>query len=64
MGEKIYLGNYSSEINWQNMNTTNEQLNFSTQNGVLFHEQYYDMGSICELNNKPRKTIVKVIYKE
>ena len=56
MGEKINLGNYSSDFNWLEANKTNLPIS----SGVLNHEQYYENGSMCELSGKPRKTTVKV----
>jgi hypothetical protein len=58
MGEKISLGSYFSDYNWANV--TNENASYpKTSLDVLFHEQYYEKGSMCELNGKPRKTILK-----
>ena len=59
MGEKICLGNYSSDFDWLNANATHMPVSL----GILNHEQYYENGSMCELNGKPRKTVVKVKQK-
>jgi len=59
MGEKISLGSYTSDYNWTNV--TNENGSYpKTGLDVLFHEQYYENGSLCELIGKERKTILKV----
>ena len=60
MGEKITLGNFSSDFNWLEANNTNMPVSL----GILNHEQYYDNGSMCELNGKHRKTVIKVSYKK
>ena len=57
MGEKISLGNFSNDFNWLEANKTNMPVSL----GILNHEQYYENGSMCELNGKHRKTVVKVI---
>lgn len=57
MGEKISLGNFSSDFNWLEANKTNMPVSL----GILNHEQYYENGSMCELNGNQRKTVVKVI---
>lgn len=58
MGEKIILGNFSKDFNWLEANLTNA---YPISSGKLYHEQYYDLGSICEISNKPRRATVKVI---
>lgn len=58
MGEKISLGSYFSDYNWANV--TNENASYPKNSlDVLFHEQYYENGSLCELNGKPRRTVLK-----
>jgi hypothetical protein len=56
MGEKINLGNFSHDFNWLEANTTS----YPISSGILYHEQYFEMGNICELNQRPRKSIAKV----
>lgn len=56
MGEKISLGNFSHDYDWLKANSTN----YPISSGVLYHEQFYETGSLCELNKKPRRSIVKV----
>jgi hypothetical protein len=59
MGEKISLGSYDSDYSWANV--TNENASYPKTNlDLLYHEQYYENGSLCELNGKQRKTILKV----
>ena len=56
MGEKINLGNFTNNFKWLEANSSS----FPSTSGVLYHEQYYEQGSMCELNGKPRKTVAKV----
>ena len=56
----INLGNYSHEWNWL---VTNESSILKLDN-KLYHEQYYEGGSLCELNNKPRRTVIKLFCDE
>lgn len=57
-GDKINLGHHFGDLNWQGFNESSSNLPVSS--GVFYHEQYYEMGSLCELNQKPRRTVVKV----
>lgn len=57
MGEKISLGNFTHDFNWLKANQTKS---FPISSGILYHEQFYESGSICELTNKPRRAMVKV----
>lgn len=56
-GEIINLGNFTSDYNWLMANESN----FPISSGILFHEQYYELGTICELTGSPRRVIAKVI---
>lgn len=56
-GEIISLGNFTSDYNWLKANESN----FPISSGILFHEQYYELGTICELTGNPRRVIAKVI---
>lgn len=56
-GEKISLGNYSRDFEWLSANETRK---YPTRSDILYHEQYFEDGSLCELTGKPRKTTVKV----
>lgn len=59
MGEKISLGSFTHEFNWLEANVTS----YPVSSGILYHEQYFEMGSICELNLKPRRSVAKVFIK-
>lgn len=43
--------------------TANES-NILRLDNKLYHEQYYEDGSLCELNNKPRRTTIKFFCDE
>ena len=55
-GEIINLGNYTNDFNWLKA----EENNLPISSGVLYHEQNFDMGTICEISQKPRKGVAKV----
>lgn len=57
----INLGNYSADWNWLQTNESN----LLRLDNKLYHEQYFDIdGSLCELNNKPRRATVKFFCDE
>lgn len=58
-GEKISLGNFSHDFDWSKANETKK---YPIRSDILYHEQYFEFGSQCELSGKPRRTTVKVIY--
>jgi hypothetical protein len=57
VGELIYLGNYSHEYDWLKANVSDY---VPIKDEVFYHEQYFEMGSLCELSQKPRRAIAKV----
>lgn len=62
LGPIIKLGNFSGDFDWLSANDTHFPI--SASGGTLFHQQYYEMGSICELNQKPRKVLAKIFCDE
>lgn len=59
-GEIINLGNYTNDFNWLKA----EENNLPISSGVLYHEQNFDMGTICEISQKPRKGVAKIFCGE
>lgn len=52
----INLGNFTADYNWLNANKTT----YPIDTGVLYHEQYYELGTACEINQQPRRVVAKV----
>lgn len=59
-GAIINLGNYSTDFDWLKANESS----FPISSGILYHEQYYTDGSICELTQKPRRVVAKIFCDE
>jgi len=72
LGEKISLGIFKNDFNWleavataANNNNNNNTFNYPvTAAGILYHEQYFETGSLCELNEKPRRSVAKIFCDE
>ncbi|CAF0936885.1 unnamed protein product [Brachionus calyciflorus] len=60
-GQVINLGNYSQDFDWSK---ANESKKLPEMSEILYHEQYYELGSMCELTNKPRRATVKIFCDE
>ncbi|RNA29963.1 OS-9-like isoform X2 [Brachionus plicatilis] len=60
-GEKISLGNFSHDFDWLGANETKK---YPSRSEILYHEQYFEHGSLCELTGRPRKTTVKIFCDE
>lgn len=54
------LGNFTSEWNWLESNSSH----ILRLDNKLYHEQYYDHGTVCELNQKQRRTTIKLFCDE
>ncbi|VDP44665.1 unnamed protein product [Soboliphyme baturini] len=53
----ISLGKYKNEFDWHNYSNPNGSS--ATRQRTLYHSQWYDLGSMCDLNNRFRETEVR-----